>query len=197
MFMINQTSISWERFFGNFPGSDSHCLGSWAYKAENDSVYMKNYHQKWSTLLGQPVSYYDVIFSHLFISFIPLFFSFPSSFTKKALEMIIQSGWVFFFRGPFQPRSPSYKRNCGAQVMILIFFYFISPYILHLLYDFYCSNMWLWAACESIKLFFSFPHFAFYRLREILSARASSEEDKRKKNVGEDKILHIYSCKST
>ena len=41
------------------------CLNQWAYMAENDSVYMKNYHLKWSTIFfGQPVSYYDKIFSH-------------------------------------------------------------------------------------------------------------------------------------
>lgn len=67
--------------------------------AENHSGYLKNYHQKWSrVLLGQPLPYYDVIFSH---SFIPS----PSSRTKKALEMIIQQRILFRFRGPLQPRQ--------------------------------------------------------------------------------------------
>lgn len=75
--------------------------------AENDSVYTRNYRRKWSTLLSQPVSYYDVIFSRLFI------ISSLSTFVhkKKALEMIIR----FCFRGPFQDRFDSIKESTRAE----------------------------------------------------------------------------------
>lgn len=101
---------------------------AWTYMAENDSVYKKNYHLKWSTLLGQPVSYYDVILAFIYY-FIFLHFSFRLCAHKEGTGD--DHSWP----------DPASFAATQTPVMILIFLYFISPHILHLFYNFYCSNM--------------------------------------------------------
>lgn len=183
--MINQESFASMRTLFVAISRDPSRFPSCTYKAENDSVYMKNYHQKRSpmVLLGQPVSYYDVdVLAFIyFIYFSLVFFPFSvrlrdrSEGTKES-----HSRWSFKSASSllcwlvvlcfFVAHSEGTKeRRSSVMILIFLYFYFAIYSTVHLLYNFYCSDR----CCSQPQprvyktLFSAVSHF--YRLREILS----------------------------
>lgn len=167
------------------------------YKAENGSVYMKNYHQKRSptVLLGQPVSYYDIL---AFIYFIysprllpPVLRSqTEAKAQRKPLEMIIQKRFessslarcarrCHFFRGPFRRhKRTTLQRNDFNISLFLLRHIFRRSFIIQLLLfrsvraGCPCSH----PSLESIKLFLpsrvfiAFARFFSFRRRKVFLA---------------------------
>lgn len=134
----------------------SHCLEAWAYKAES-SVKVEKLPPKMVNAFGSTC----VLLWRDFIYFIFLSLSLSSLSKHKEGTRDDHST----LRGPFQLRCEITKE---ARVIL---FYFISPYILHLLYNFYCSNMCL-------RVVFS-PFHAFIAFERFLSLLGNGEEDKR------------------
>lgn len=130
--------------------------------AENDSVYKKNYHLKWSTLLGQPVSYYDVILAFIYY-FIFLHFSFRLRAHKAGTGD--DHSWP-------DPASFAATQTPGNDFNISLFYFttYSSLILQFLLFQYVC--LWMLAR-ESIKLFqhpsFSLAFRIFYRLQDFSS----------------------------
>lgn len=116
------------------------------------------------------------------ISFIYLFIPRRSLRSRAVRAQRRHSRWSF--RRLFCEPIPSITRQKnllrGPGNDFNIFLFYSTIYSLHLLYNFYCSNMWLWAACESIKPSFLLPFRILSPSRDFSLLRLQTgEEDKR------------------